>query len=60
MASKAATPALIAAVEMAESQLRQVNAEAREKYDYLTATLTQFKLDLEQGDRDRLLRRSRR
>lgn len=59
-ASKAAVPALIAAVKMAESQLRQINTEAREKHDYLTATLTQFKLDLGQGARDKLFIRSQK
>lgn len=58
-ASKAAIPVLIAAVKMAESQLRQINAEARQDHDYLTATLTQFKLDLDQGVTDKLLIRSR-
>lgn len=59
LAGKVALPALIAAVKMAESQLRQINEQAREKHDYLTATLTQFKLDLEQGETDRLLIRSK-
>lgn len=59
LASKAAIPALIAAVKMAESQLRQINEQARESHDYLTATLTQFKLDLDQGETDRLLIRSK-
>src|SRR5215213_9977784 len=60
LASKAAIPALIAAAKMAEPQLRQINAKAREDHDYLTATLTQFKLDLDQGVTDRLLIRSRK
>ena len=59
LASKAAIPALIAAVKMAGSQLRQINEQARENHDYLTATLTQFKLDLDQGETDRLLIRSK-
>jgi hypothetical protein len=59
LASKVAIPALIAAVKMAESQLRQINEQARESHDYLTATLTQFKLDLDQGETDRLLFRSK-
>jgi hypothetical protein len=59
-ARRAAIPALIAAVKMGESQLRQANAQAREKHDYLTATLTQFKLDLDQGVTNRLLIRSRK
>lgn len=58
LAGKAALPALTAAVKMAESQLRQVNERARERHDHLTATLTQFKLDLDHGVTDRLLIRS--
>ena len=57
---KAAVPALIAAAKMAGPQLRQINAQARQDHDYLAATLTQFKLDLEQGVEDGLLIRSRR
>ena len=57
-ASKAAIPALLAAVKLAESQLRQINVKAREDHDYLTAMLTQFKLDLEEGVTDKLLVRS--
>jgi len=60
LATTAALPALMAAVKMAESQVRQINAQARQDHDYLTATLTQFKLDLDQGVTDRLLIRSRR
>jgi hypothetical protein len=58
LASKAAIPALIAAAKTTESQLRQINAQARKDHHYLTATLTQFKLDLDQGVTDRLLIRS--
>jgi hypothetical protein len=55
----AAVPALIAAVKMAEEQIRKANKQARENHDYLTATLTQFKLDLDQGETDGLLIRSK-
>lgn len=58
LASKAAIPALIAAAKAAGSQLKQVNAKAREDRDYLTATVTQFKLDLDQGVTDKLLIKS--
>lgn len=54
----AAIPLLVAAAEMAGPKLRQLNEQARENRDYLTATLTQFKLDLEQGVKERLLIRS--
>jgi hypothetical protein len=60
VASRAAVPALITAAKMAGPQVRQINAHARQDHDYLTATLTQFKLDLEQGATDGLLIRSRR
>jgi hypothetical protein len=60
LAYKAAIPVLIAAAKMAGPQLKQINARARDGHDYLTATLTQFKLDLDQGVTDRLLIRSRR
>lgn len=43
---------------MAGSQLREINAQARDHHDFLTATLTQFKLDLDQGVKDKLLIRS--
>jgi hypothetical protein len=59
LASKAVIPALMEAVKMAESQLRQINEQARETHDYLTATLTQFKLDLDQGETDGLLIRGK-
>lgn len=56
--AKAALPVLIAAAKMAGSQAREINAQARKDRDFLTATLTQFKLDLEQGVKDKLLIRS--
>lgn len=58
LVSKAAVPALIAAAKMSEAKLRQINAQAREEHDYLTATITQLKLDLDQGVSDKLLIRS--
>jgi hypothetical protein len=60
LASKVALPALAAGARMAVPQLREINARAREHHDFLTATLTQFKLDLEQGVKDRLFIRSRK
>ncbi|MER7245818.1 hypothetical protein [Kribbella sp. NPDC000426] len=56
--SKLVFPALAAAAKLAGSQLRDLNAQARKDHDFLTATLTQFKLDLEQGIKDKLLIRS--
>lgn len=60
LAYKAAIPVLIAAAKMTGPQLKQINARAREDHNYLTAALTQFKLELDQGVTDRLLIRSRR
>ncbi len=59
LATKAA-PALVAAAQLAGPQLKQINAQAREDHDYLTAALSQFKLDLETGVEKNLLIRSRR
>ncbi len=58
LAGKAAIPALVAAAKMGGAQLREINAQARKHHDFLTATLTQFKLDLDQGVKDKLLIRS--
>lgn len=57
---KAAIPALIAAAKLAGPKLREINRTAREKQDYLVATLSQFKLDLERGVSSKLLIRSPR
>jgi len=37
-----------------------MNAEAKANRDYLTATLTQFRLQLDQGVKDHLLVKSRK
>lgn len=58
LAGKAAYASLIGAAKMAGTQLRKVNAQARDNHDHLTATLTQFKLDLDQGIADKLFIRS--
>ena len=57
--SRAALPALIAAAKMSAPKIRKMNEQARENHDYLTATLTQFKLELDQGETDGLLIRSK-
>lgn len=56
LASKAALPVLVAAVHMAGAQLKEMNARAREQGDYLRATITQFKLDLDRGVADKVIR----
>jgi hypothetical protein len=48
------------AANLAADKLSNINAEAVAKRDYLTATLTRFKMDLTQGEADRTLLRSRR
>ena len=55
IARKFVIPALITAAQSAGPQLKELNASARDEKDYLTATLTQFKLDLDQGVSDGLL-----
>jgi hypothetical protein len=42
-------PVLIVAVKKSGPQIREINKLAREKHEYLTATLTQFRLDLDEG-----------
>lgn len=51
-----ALPVLAEAVKMAGPKLREMNEQARAQHDYLRATLTQLKLDLEQGVTDKVLR----
>lgn len=52
--------AIDGAVKLAGDALKKANADALAKHNYLTATLTGFRLDLERGERDRVLIRSRR
>ena len=56
--ARVALPALAAAVKLSESRIREMNAEARANRDFLTATLTQFRLQLDQGVKDDLLVKS--
>lgn len=46
------------AVKLADGGLQNMNTEARKKSDYLSATLTRFKLDLAQGESAKTLLRS--
>lgn len=48
------------AANMASDRFRDINAQAMAKRDYLTATLTGFKLDLVKGEKEQILLRSRR
>lgn len=56
--AKFALPTLAAAVKLSESKIKAMNAEARANQDYLTATLTQFRLNLDQGVKDNRLVKS--
>ena len=51
-----ALPVLAEAVQVVGPQLKEMNEKARAQHDYLRATLTQFKLDLEQGVTDKVIR----
>ena len=48
------------AAKLAGDKLREINADALAKRDYLTATLTGFRMDLEKGEKEQILIRSRR
>lgn len=48
------------AAELAGEKLREANRQAVAKKQVLTAILTQFKIDLEKGEKDDVLRRSQR
>ncbi|MFW6775207.1 TRAFAC clade GTPase domain-containing protein [Nocardioides sp. CPCC 205120] len=52
-------PILAEAVELAGPKLREMNEQARAQHDYLRATLTQLKLDLEQGVADNVMRKAK-
>ncbi len=53
-----AVPALEEAVRLSTSKLEEIHARALADRDYILATLTQFRLDLDQGVEARLLVRS--
>lgn len=53
-----AIPTLAEAVKLGKSRLEEIHAQAREDRDHLTATLTQFRLDLDHGVKDHLLVKS--
>lgn len=56
--SKVALPGLTVVVELTISKIEEMNAEARASQDYLKATLTQFRLDLDRGVKGDLLAKS--
>ncbi|NKY08833.1 TRAFAC clade GTPase domain-containing protein [Cellulomonas hominis] len=55
-----ALPFLAQGVKEGAPIIAEKNRQARANHDYLTAALTQFKLDLEQAVKDRLLVKSRK
>lgn len=60
VSSFASKEVLTNAVNLAGEKLREANEEAVAKGQVLTAILTQFKIDLEQGEENDVLRRSQR
>ncbi|MGC5022851.1 TRAFAC clade GTPase domain-containing protein [Micromonospora sp. DT47] len=48
------------AVKLAGDKLRKMNSEAVAKQEYLAATLTGFRMDLDHGEEEQILLRSRR
>jgi GTPase SAR1 family protein len=53
-------PSISDAAKLAGDRLRETNAEALAKHDYLRATLTSFRMDLDKGEEEQILLRSRR
>lgn len=54
----AAVPMISAAVSISTDKLKELHAQALADRDYLTASITQFRLDLERGVTDRILVKS--
>lgn len=51
-------PMLTAAIRLGKTKVEEANASARAHHDHLTATLTQFRLDLDQAVEDDILVKS--
>jgi hypothetical protein len=60
MGGDAVTDAMKTAARLGGEQLKKMNAESMAKHDYMTAVLTEFRLELDHGEEDRVLLRSRR
>ena len=59
--AKLVSPDLVTeAAKLAGDKLREMNAEALAKKQYLTAMLTGFRMDLDKGEEEQILLRSRR
>jgi hypothetical protein len=54
------TTTMSAAAKLGGEQLKKLNVDARNRHDHLAEVLTRFGLDLERGEEDRVLLRSRR
>ncbi|MGQ0631580.1 MAG: ATP/GTP-binding protein [Sporichthyaceae bacterium] len=54
--TRKALPILTEAAKLAGPKLKEMNEQARAQHDYLRATLTQFKQDLEHGVADKVIR----
>lgn len=48
------------AAKLAGDKLREINSEALARHDHLAATLSGFRMDLDRGEREQVLLRSRR
>ena len=57
---KVVNAAMRAASKLGGDQLRKLNSESLTKHDYMAAALTGFRLDLDEGERKRVLLRSER
>jgi hypothetical protein len=57
---KVAIPVFMNVAKLAGEQLGEHNSEALAKHDYLTATLTSFRMDLNKAEKEEILLRSRR
>jgi hypothetical protein len=57
---KVAIPIFMSVAELAGEKLGERNSEALAKHDYLTATLTSFRMDLNKAEEEEILLRSRR
>jgi hypothetical protein len=53
-------PGVNDAAQLAGDKLRAINSEALAKHDYLRATLTGFRMDLDRAEEDQIFLRSRR
>jgi hypothetical protein len=51
-------PLLNAAAKLVGDKLKEANSEALAKHDYLTATLTRFRMDLDEGEKEQILLRN--